>query len=42
MELSSVSEEKLIDHAVVGDEQLRRDELLHQQLPEENRDLREA
>ena len=43
MELSNLSEEKLIDNALAGDEQLRRDqELLHEQLSEQNRDLREA
>ena len=32
-----------IDHALAGDEQLRRDQLLlHEQLSEQNRDLREA
>ena len=32
-----------MDHALAGDEQLRRDQLLLQeQLPEQNRDLREA
>ena len=43
MKLSSLSEEKLIDHALAGDEQLRRDQLLlHEKLSEQNRDLREA
>ena len=43
MELWSLSEEKLIDHALTGDEQFRRDQqLLHEQLSEQNRDLREA
>ena len=32
-----------IDHALAGEEQLRRDQqLLHEQLSEQNRDLREA
>ena len=31
-----------IDHTVAGDEQLRRDQLLQEQLPEQTRDLREA
>ena len=32
-----------IDHTLAGDEQLRRDQLLqHEQLSEQNRDLREA
>ena len=43
MELSNLSEEKLNDHTLAGDEQLRRDQLLlHEQLSEQNRDLREA
>ena len=38
MELMSLS-----DHTIAGDEQLRRDQLLlHEQLCEQNRDLREA
>ena len=42
MELFSLSEERN-DHTVAGDEQLRRDQLLvHEQLSEQNRDLREA
>ena len=42
MELLSLSEEK-IDHTIVGDEELRRDQLLlHEQPSEQNRDLREA
>ena len=42
MEISSLSEEKM-DHALAGDEQLRRDQLLlHEQRSEQNRDLREA
>ena len=42
MELSNLSEKK-IDHTLAGDEQLRRDQLLlHEQLSEQNRDLREA
>ena len=37
------SQRREIDHALAGDEQLRRDQLLlHEQLSEENRDLREA
>ena len=37
------SQRREIDHALVGDEQLRRDQqLLHEQLSEQNRDLREA
>ena len=41
MELSSLRRE--IDHTLAGDEQLRRDQLhLHEQLSEQNRDLREA
>ena len=37
------SQRKKIDHTVAGDEQLRRDQLLLQeQLPKQNRDLREA
>ena len=37
------SQRKKSDHTVAGDEQLRRDQLLLQeQLPEQNRDLREA
>ena len=37
------SQRKEIDSALAGDEQLRRDELLlHEQLSEQNRDLREA
>ena len=31
-----------IEHALAGDEQLRRDQLLQEQLSEQNRDLREA
>ena len=43
MESSSLSEEKLIDHALAGDEQLRRDQqLLLEQLSEQNRNIREA
>ena len=42
MKLSSLKEEK-IDHTLAGDEQLRRDQqILHEQLLEQNRDLREA
>ena len=42
MELLSLSEEK-IDHTIAGDEQLRRDQqLLHEQISGQNRDLREA
>ena len=41
MELSSRSE--VIDHVLAGDEQLRRDQqLFHEQLLEQNRELREA
>ena len=37
------SQRREIDHALAGDAQLRRDQLfLHEQLPEQNRDLREA
>ena len=37
------SQRREIDHALAGDEQLRRDELLlHEQLSEQNRDLRGA
>ena len=37
------SQRREIDHALAGDEQLRRDQqLLHEQLSEQNRDLREA
>ena len=37
------SQRREIDHALAGDEQLRRDQLLlHDQLSEQNRDLREA
>ena len=37
------SQRREIDHAFAGDEQLRRDQLLlHEQLSEQNRDLREA
>ena len=37
------SQRREIDHTVAGDEQLRRDQLLlHEQLSEQNRDLREA
>ena len=37
------SERREIDHTIVGDEQLRRDQLLlHEQLSEQNRDFREA
>ena len=36
------SQRREIDHALAGDEQLRRDQLLHEQLPEQNRDRREA
>ena len=44
-ELSGVieSQRREIDHTIAGDEQLRRDQqLLHEQLSEQNRDLREA
>ena len=44
-ELSGIieSQRREIDHAPAGDEQLRRDQqLLHEQLSEQNRDLREA
>ena len=44
-ELSGIieSQRRNIDHTRAGDEQLRRDQvLLHQQLSEQNRDLREA
>ena len=42
MELSSLSERE-IDQTLAGDEQLRRDQpLLHEQISEQNRDLREA
>ena len=44
-ELSGIieSQRRQIDHALAGDEQLRRDQLLlHEQLSEQNRDLREA
>ena len=38
-----LTEDQNIDHALAGDEQLRRDQrLLHEQLSERNRDLREA
>ena len=37
------SQRREIDHTVAGDEQLRRDQLLlHEQLSEQNRNLREA
>ena len=37
------SQRREIDHALAGDEQLQRDQLLlHEQLSEQNRDLREA
>ena len=37
------SQRREIDHALAGDEQLRRDQqLLHEQLSEQNQDLREA
>ena len=37
------SQRREIDHTIAGDEQLRRDQLLlHEQLSEQNRDLREA
>ena len=37
------SQRREIDHTIAGDEQLRRDQqLLHEQLPEQNWDLREA
>ena len=37
------SQRREIDHALAGDEQLRRDQLLlHEQLSEQNRDLRDA
>ena len=43
MKLSSLSEEKLIDHTLACDEPLRQDQLLlHEQLSEQNRNLREA
>ena len=44
-ELSGIieSQRREIDHALAGDEQLRRDQqLLHEQLSEQNRDLRET
>ena len=42
MELSSLSEGKP-DHTITSDEQLRRDQLLlHEQLSQQNLDLREA
>ena len=43
-ELSGIieSQRREIDHVLAGDEQLRRDQLLHEQLSEQNRDLREA
>ena len=44
-ELSGIieSQRREIDHTIAGDEQLRRDQLLlHEQLSEQNRDLREA
>ena len=38
-----MSQRRAIDHTIAGDEQLRRDQqLLHEQLSEQNRDLREA
>ena len=36
------SQRREINHTIAGDEQLRRDQLLQEQLPEQNRDLREA
>ena len=37
------SQQREIDHTIAGDEQLRRDQVrLHEQLAEQNRDLREA
>ena len=36
------SQRREIDHTIAGDEQLRRDQLLQEQLSEQNRDLREA
>ena len=36
------SQRREIDHTLAGDEQLRRDQLLQEQLSEQNRDLREA
>ena len=36
------SQRRQIDHTIAGDEQLRRDQLLQEQLSEQNRDLREA
>ena len=44
MELLSLSEEKLNDHTLASDQQLRRDQLLllHERLSEQNWDLREA
>ena len=37
------SQRREIDHIIAGDEQFRRDQLLlHEQLSEQNRDLREA
>ena len=37
------SQQREMDHTLAGDEQLRRDQLrLHEQLSEQNRDLREA
>ena len=42
-ELSSFeSQRREIDHIVASDEQLRRDQLLQEQLSEQNRDLRDA
>ena len=36
------SQRRQIDHTIAGDEQLRRDQLLQEQLSEQNRELREA
>ena len=36
------SQRREIDHTIASDEQLRRDQLLHEQLSEQNRNLREA
>ena len=36
------SQRREIDHTIASDEQLRRDQLLQEQLSEQNRDLREA
>ena len=36
------SQRREIDHTLAGDEQIRRDQLLHEQLSEQTRNLREA